>query len=97
MITKKQYEEALKTIAGYERQNQVADKGYQFMYYLSGEGFYRAEPKYHIRYIKAKSLDAAINRFLSTKPKSLVKVDYEVEHNGKYIDISNIDALQEWL
>ena len=74
-----------------------ASAGYQFMYYLSDEDYMQPEPKYRLKYIKAKSIDAAIKKFLARKPKSLTRLDYEVEKDGQFIDISNVEALRHYL
>lgn len=103
MITKREYNKALNTVLKYEQQLRKrrvignSSAGYQFMYYLSDEDYMKPEPKYRLKYVRAKNINEAVNKFLANKPKSLTRMDYEVEKDGKYIDISNFEKLQHYL
>lgn len=102
MVTKKQYIAAQKLIADYEQQlrerNVIASPlCWQFMFTTDDEWYLKPEPKWQFRYLKAKSLDEAVQKFIARQPKHIVRLDYEVRQGDTFHDISNVDAVQDWL
>ena len=49
------------------------------------------------KFIKAKNINSAIKKFLSKKPISMHRIDYEVQNGNKYIDISDRTEFSEYL
>jgi hypothetical protein len=65
-----------------------SSKLYQFIYCVYGQ---ELKEKYHV--VEADCILAACEKFAAWMPKDVVKVDYEVGHNGGFIDISDIQCL----
>ena len=66
-------------------------------YNLFGFLWFNKNSTEHNRYIKAKNIDSACKIFLTNKPKTMVKIDYEVHRGNNYIDISNRSEFENWL
>lgn len=49
------------------------------------------------RWVKAKNIDDACRKFLSNMPKTLYRIDCEVQHENDYISISNRKEFNEYL
>lgn len=93
MIKKREYNKALKIVKAYEQQlNKPV-----VIASLFGFLWFNENDTEHNRYIKAKDIDSACKKFLANKPKTMVRIDYEVHHGNKYIDISNRSEFKDWL
>lgn len=84
-ITKSEYTKAQRIVAAYEKQQQAGK--YQFLYWLEGEDHNLDAMK--IKWIDAKVIDDACEKFLLQKSSDVVRVDYEVMFEYDYIDITN--------
>jgi ribosomal protein S26 len=51
--------------------------------------------KIHTKIIKEKNIDAACKKF--SIPKTMVQIDYEVQCNDSYIDISNKEKFKKFI
>lgn len=93
MIKKRDYNKALKIVKAYEQQlNKPA-----VIASLFGFLWFNENNTEHSRYIKAKNINSACKKFLANKPKTMVRIDYEVQHGNEYIDISNLSEFKDWL
>lgn len=66
---------------------------YQFLYWLNED--FALDPR--AKYITANNIEDACKKFLDKKPESLTRVDYEVEFNGTYIDISDVKGFENYI
>jgi len=94
MIKKREYNKALKTVKEYEQQllNKpvVIASAFGFLWWCENDVD-------HHRWIKAKNIDSACKKFISNQPKTIRKIDYEVQNGKKYIDISERKEFHHWL
>ena len=89
IIKKREYNNALKIIKLHEEQIKKTYKISKVFGFL----WFNKNGKEHNKYIKAKNIKEACRKFLKNKPKTIVKIDYEVhfktKNNSDYISISN--------
>lgn len=72
----------------------MAIKSFQFLW---GKDYWKREDNFFTRYIKAKSVDSACNKFAKSLPKTLEWIDYEVAEGDQFHDITENKLLQEYL
>ena len=94
IISKRDYMKALKIVGAYESQVNTTvikkDGRFGFLWYnVNGDGSQR--------WVKAKSIDSAIKKFIRNAPKTMDRLDYEVQHNNSYIDVSEKEELVKWI
>jgi len=83
MIKKREYKKALKIVKEYEQQvlNKPVANTFGFIWWCEKD-------IQHNRWIKAKDIDSACRKFILNQPKTIRKLDYEVQHGDEFIDIS---------
>jgi len=86
-ITKSQYIKALKTVDTYIRQ--VENKSKKCTVNLFGFLWHNFNYVEHQTFIKAKNIDSACKIFNKRMPKTMFRLDYEVQHGNEFIDISD--------
>jgi hypothetical protein len=89
-ISRSEYLKAKRVVSAYEKQ-QNAGK-FQFLYWLEGE--VGNDEAMNEKWIAAKSIKTACEKFLLMKSSDVVKVDYEVMHKSEYFDISDVKGFR---
>lgn len=94
MITKREYNKALKIIKQYQEQeaNRKPRRSSIWLFIWFDE-----DRNQYNKFVRASKLDTACRKFLREKPKAMVSVDEEVENKGKYYDISDREDFKEYI
>jgi hypothetical protein len=89
MIRKSEYNKALKIVDAYRLQlQQRENKRTVTNHNLYGFLWFDCDGGEHHRWIKAKDIDSACKRFEKIQPKTMVRLDFEVQNVTTYFDIS---------
>lgn len=92
MISKRDYNKALKVVNQYELEQREKMKTSNHFGFLWFDDTRKMNDFTTI--VKAKSIESACAKFLAIKPKKLFVVDHEVECNGSYFDISEMKGFE---